>query len=115
MKTLAPEDATKQREIPPAPHHLSKKMREFWSWLHINNGTELTNNERLILAKAAEAYDESERCRRIIKKEGMTVLDRFQQRKPHPLLRVEMDSRAQFAKLLGNIYLNDLRGPSVWP
>jgi phage terminase small subunit len=87
-------------------------MKEFWLWAHSQNHKELTSDKRLILVKACEAFDEAERCRRIIKKEGMVVEDRFKQRKPHPLLTIEQNSRMQFSKLLDHLYLHVL---TPWP
>jgi hypothetical protein len=47
-----------------------------------------------------------------VKKDGMTVIDRFGQRKPHPLLTVEQNAREQFAKLV--MALN-LQASGSWP
>ena len=111
MPTLAKKDTTKASEIPKPPGHLSTKMKKFWTWAH-NIRDDLTEKDRLLLVKACECFDESERCRREIKKDGMTVTDRFGQRKPHPLLVVEQNSRGQFAKLIELLHLQ--QAPDAW-
>src|SRR5262245_9076343 len=108
MGTSGKKDETKPREIPPAPAHLSKRMKQFWDWVNNQNHKELSNDKQLILVEACEAFDEAERCRRIIKREGMVVEDRFKQRKSHPLLTIEQNARMQFAKLVQNLYLHTI-------
>ncbi len=49
-----------------------------------------------ILRVALEAFDRAQAARAAIDKEGMTVMDKFGQIKPHPLLPIERDSRAAF-------------------
>jgi len=49
-----------------------------------------------LLATTAAALDRSEQAREHVTVEGLTVVDRFGQTRPHPLLAVERDSRAQF-------------------
>jgi phage terminase small subunit len=110
MPTLVKKEATKPPEIPAPPRHLSTRMKQFWTWAH--GIRELSEKDRLLLIKAGECFDECERCRRAVKKDGMTVIDRFGQRKPHPLLTVEQNAREQFAKLV--MALN-LQASELWP
>jgi phage terminase small subunit len=49
-----------------------------------------------ILQVTCEAYDRAQKARDEIDKNGMTVLDKFGQVKPSPLLATERDSRAGF-------------------
>jgi hypothetical protein len=65
------------------PGHLSHTMKEFWT--HVHSVQNLTERERLILVKAAEAFDSSERCRKQIAKDWMTITDRWGEKNPHPL------------------------------
>jgi hypothetical protein len=66
----------------------------------------------------AEAYDRAQKAREAIDRDGMTVIDKFGQRKPHPLLAIERDSRAAFLAGLKalNLDLEPLRdGPGRPP
>jgi phage terminase small subunit len=110
MPILAKKEATKDPEIPPPPGHLSTRMKQFWAWAH--GVRDLSEKDRLLLLKACECFDESERCRRTIKRDGMTVIDRFQQRKAHPLLAAEQNAREQFAKLVQALHL---QASEPWP
>jgi len=49
-----------------------------------------------ILEQGLLALDRAESCRRQIDEDGETLTDRFGQKKPHPLLAAERDSRAAF-------------------
>jgi phage terminase small subunit len=51
-------------------------------------------HETELLVAAAEAWDRCRLAREAIARDGMTVIDRFDQVKPHPLLNVERDARA---------------------
>ena len=90
---------------PDPPPHLSKKMKEFWSGVfELNN---LQSHETLILVKACEAFDRPEQARRILKRQGLTYEDRFDQPRSRPEVAIERDSKALFAKLLGQINLHN--------
>lgn len=60
----------------------------------------------ILLQTAFEAFDKMRECQRIIEKEGMTVTDRFNQIKAHPLCSVERDSRSQFLQALKQLNLD---------
>ena len=60
-----------------------------------------------ILLKALEAHDRAEQAGRILKREGLTYQDRFEQPRSRPEVAIERDSRAQFAKLLDQAGLFD--------
>jgi len=97
--------ALNEAKTPNPPPHLSKKMKEFWRKafaLKIPQAHEL-----VIFNKACEAHDRAEQARRILKKEGLTYLDRFKQPRSRPEVAIERDNRAQFAKLLNQIHLHN--------
>ena len=83
---------TKKQEI---PSHLSKEAGEIFRDLcadyRINDTAGLK-----ILRVACEAFERAQGARIIIDRDGMTVKDKFEQTKPHPLLPIERDSRAAF-------------------
>jgi len=59
-----------------------------------------------ILKTALEAWDRSREAREAIDRDGPTFKDRFGCPKPHPLLTVERDSRAQFLQALKQLNLD---------
>lgn len=76
------------------PKTLKSEARRLWrevvSEYQIEDSTGL-----LILQTALEAFDRMRQAQNIIAAEGPTCLDRFGQKKAHPLLTVERDSRSQ--------------------
>ena len=95
----APAEAKK----PPPPRHLSKKMKALW--ISVFERKYLEPHEAMIFLKACEAHDRAEQARRILKREGLTYQDRFQQPRPRPEVSIEYRDRATFAKLLGQLNL----------
>lgn len=77
------------------PSHLSKEAKAIWRDIIEEYSIEDVAGLR-ILRVALEAYDRAQAAREAIDSEGMTVKDKFQQIKPHPLLPIERDSRAAF-------------------
>jgi len=65
----------------------------------------------LLLQTALEAFDRMREAQAVITREGLTVKDRFDQAKAHPLTVVERDSRAQMLAALKalNLDLEPLR------
>ena len=60
----------------------------------------------LLLQTAMEARDRMRGAQEAIERDGMTVLDRFGQRKAHPLLHAERDARAQMLTALKALNLD---------
>ncbi len=77
------------------PKHLSEKAKKLWKKLlseyQIDDTAGLS-----ILQAGLEAYDRAEAARVQIEADGLTILDKFNQTKPHPLIACERDSRAAF-------------------
>ena len=65
-----------------------------------------------LLTLAAPAWDRAEEARAEIDRVGPYFEDRFGQPKPHPGLRVEIESRRQFAALVRELNLDDLDPPA---
>jgi P27 family predicted phage terminase small subunit len=85
------------------PKHLSPDGRRLFSALqrdyHIADPAGVK-----ILTTLCEASDRTRSCREVIEAEGVTIRDKWNQTKPHPLLAAERDSRAQILqafKVLG--------------
>ncbi|OPY76218.1 MAG: hypothetical protein A4E63_00189 [Syntrophorhabdus sp. PtaU1.Bin050] len=78
-----------------APRHLSIDARKIWR--EIIDEYEIDDPAGLkILRVALEAYDRAQAARETIDRDGMAILDKFGQVKPHPLLAAERDNRAAF-------------------
>jgi phage terminase small subunit len=81
------------------PSHLGATGKALWTSLfrdyEIGDGAGLA-----LLRAAAEAADRAEGARLEIKRDGITVADRFGQRKPHPSIATERDARGQMIAAL---------------
>jgi P27 family predicted phage terminase small subunit len=96
-----------------APKHLSKEAKKIWKEILAEYSIDDAAGLK-ILRVALESYDRTQAAREAINKDGMTVTDKFNQIKSHPLLPIERDSRAAFLSGLKalNLDLEPLRnGP----
>ena len=59
-----------------------------------------------ILQTGLEAFDRAAEARQAIDTDGMTIIDRFGIKKPHPLLACERDARAQFLQAIKQLNLD---------
>ena len=88
-----------------APQHLSADARRWWRELQkeyaISDAAGL-----LLLQTACEAHDRMKSAAAAIARDGQTVLDRFDQAKPHPLLATERDARAAMMAALKQLNLD---------
>jgi P27 family predicted phage terminase small subunit len=89
----------------PAPKGLSTEARVWWQRLmkDYDIGDE---GGLLLLQTGLEAFDRARQCQEIIKRDGPMVLDRFGQRKSHPLLPAERDARSQMLAALRALHLD---------
>jgi hypothetical protein len=81
-------------ELPPPPH-LEDVEKKLWSDLTDIHCFDDAASVAL-LRTTLEAHQRARRCREKIDADGETILDRFDQVKPHPLLPAERDARAAF-------------------
>lgn len=88
-----------------APGHLSKEARKIWKQLTYEYGIDDAGG-LAILKTGLEAFDRATEAREHIKKEGMTILDRFGASKPHPLLACERDARSQWLAALKQLNMD---------
>ena len=63
-----------------------------------------------LLRAACESFDRSQQARRRIDRDGAVQTDRFGQRKPHALLQVERDARAQMIAAIRALKLAPAEG-----
>ena len=60
----------------------------------------------LLLRAALESFDRCEQARKLLKKEGLVIKDRFGQQKGHPAAAIERDSRLQMVRALRTLNLD---------
>lgn len=76
-----------------APATLSREAAAWWR--KITEEYEIADEAgKLILQTALEAFDRMRQSQEILKRDGMTVTDRFGQPKAHPMTTTERDARA---------------------
>jgi P27 family predicted phage terminase small subunit len=89
----------------PVPRSLSKAARRLW--LQVTTDFEVTDSAGLaLLTQALYAWDRCEAARALVDAEGAVVRDRFNQLVPHPAVRIERDSRAQFVRCMAALNLD---------
>lgn len=88
-----------------APRHLSPAAKAWWRRLLADFVLE-DEGALLILQTSLEAFDRLKAAQAEIKRDGATIVDRFGQRKPHPLLTVERDSRSALLAGLRALHLD---------
>jgi P27 family predicted phage terminase small subunit len=91
-------------ELPAAPSHLSKRAKGLWE--SITDEFLLAAHQFELLRRACEASDRADAALALLKKDGLTEMDRFGQRRPHPAVAVERDSRIGEARLLRELALS---------
>ncbi|MDX9788032.1 MAG: hypothetical protein RBT11_14705 [Desulfobacterales bacterium] len=77
------------------PDHLSSESKQIWNDIIVEHGINDPAGLR-ILRVACESFDRAQSARTQIDLDGLTILDKWGQIKPHPLLACERDSRAAF-------------------
>ena len=77
-----------------APAHLSLPARRLYDG--IRSLYELEAHDAAILVKALEAWDRAEQARQLVTEEGIVISTRLGERKPHPAIAIERDSRTAF-------------------
>ena len=93
-----------------APSHLLKATREWWA--SVLEKWELEQHHVRILTLAAEAWDRSTKCRRIIARQGLIVNDRYGQPRLHPAADEERRGKSLFSSLVKQLKL-DLEDPGT--
>ncbi|MBZ5500493.1 MAG: P27 family phage terminase small subunit [Acidobacteriia bacterium] len=87
------------------PKNQSKKARILWRELQAEYQIEDAAGLDL-LADYCQFFDRREQARVLIRQNGPTVLDRFQQIQVNPACRVERDSSAAMIKILRQLNLD---------
>jgi hypothetical protein len=92
----------KATETPQTFKLSDEKMVDVGKWI-----VRPRRHHRLLLTKAAEAYDRADEARAAIEKHGTTYLDRFDQPCARPKVAIERDSRLAFARLVRELNLSE--------
>lgn len=87
-----------------APSHLKPPTRAWW--LEVVTEYELESHHVRILTLASEAWDRGQEARKVLEKEGLTYIDRFDQPKARPEVAIERDARISFARLVRELGLD---------
>ncbi|MCR5941854.1 hypothetical protein FG152_13620 [Ochrobactrum sp. XJ1] len=93
------------------PSHLKKPTQKWFE--SVVDDFDLEPHHVKLLTLAAEAWDRSVAARRVIDKDGLTYLDRFQQPKARPEVAIERDSRIGFARLIRELALDCVESPET--
>lgn len=89
-----------------APKHLSQKAKRFFHELVSIHELDGDSEALSKLTTTLEALDRLTKARTQIDVDGMILIDKFGQKKPHPLLSIERDSRAAFLSGLKSLNFN---------
>lgn len=92
-------------KVQPPPKGLSTEAKT--TWQRVMKDYDISDEGGLLLLQTGlEAFDRMRQCQEIIKRDGPMVLDRFGQRKSHPLLPAERDARSQMLAALRALHLD---------
>ena len=95
----------KHAEISKPPAHLSREAKAWWKKLC--SEFELGDSTaQILLESALSSFDKWQSARRVLSKEGDFIFDRFHQRRAHPALQVERDSKILMLKSFAALHLD---------
>ena len=86
------------RNTPPQPpKHLSAVAKQFWR--SVCESFDIDSHSLDLLEVACVQLQRAEQARVIIAKEGMIIVDRFDQPKPHPGIEMERQASMAFVRI----------------
>jgi P27 family predicted phage terminase small subunit len=86
------------------PAHLSPSARQWWQTTV--EGYVLQEHHLRLLQLACEAWDEAQKARAQVEREGLTVSGREGGMRPHPCIAIERDARLAVARLVRELDLD---------
>ena len=89
------------------PKHLKAATRRWMQAILDEFDIDPTDGSFAKLILAAEALERSNEARELVNKEGLTVVDRFGQKKQHPACAVQRDFAALHARLMRELNLTE--------
>lgn len=96
------------KDTPKAPRHLRAATRRWW--LDVCRRWVLEEHHVRLLTHAGEVWDRGVEARAQIKRDGLTVPTKSGGPRLHPCVRLEVECRTQFARLIRELDL-DLEAP----
>ena len=94
-----------KNSVPQPPKALSREAKGWWR--RLTTEYEIGDHAgRLVLMTALEAFDRMREAQAVLATDGITITDRFDQVKAHPLTVVERDNRAQMLAALKALNLD---------
>jgi P27 family predicted phage terminase small subunit len=90
-----------RKPLPGPPTGISARAKRLFR--AVVRDYELSDAEVELLRCACEALDRADAAAKIVRAEGLTVLDRYGSPKTHPAVDVEARSRALFARFVGQL------------
>ncbi len=91
-----------------APEHLNPRAKKLWR--AVTADYPLGPDHLELLLRLAEAVSRLDAMRATLDAEGLTSPDRFGQARAHPLVVAEIQTRAQVARMLDQLGLDDDTG-----
>ncbi|MDQ2086489.1 P27 family phage terminase small subunit [Herbivorax sp. ANBcel31] len=86
------------------PIHLSRDMKKFYR--SVLADFNLESHHLILLTKACENLDRAEQARLEVEKDGLTTVDRYGSKKPHPCVKIEIDCKNSARLLLRELGLD---------
>src|SRR5688572_6720409 len=87
------------------PRHLSLPARRLFA--SVVELYELEAHDLAIFVKSLEAWDRAEQARELVAAEGLLITSRLGERKAHPAVMIERDSRTAFLSGMRQLGLDD--------
>jgi phage terminase small subunit len=100
-------------QTPEPPGHLSAASAGWWR--QVVRAYDLDPHHLLLLTAAAEELDTATQARRVVEREGPSVVDRYGQPRPHPMLEQARKSRQAFRLLVRELGLDVTTGANAEP
>ena len=95
------------------PPGLSDRAKALWK--AVLDRYELSSAELEVLRQACAALDRADEAARVVKREGVTVVDRYGCPKAHPAVETELRARALFAAHVRQLGVKATAPPAVRP
>lgn len=89
--------------IPVPPDHLTERAQKLWA--DTVDAFSLASHQLELLRRLCEASDRADEARELLAADGLTVVDRYGQVKPHPAVNIERDARLAEARLIRELAL----------
>jgi phage terminase small subunit len=91
------------------PGHLRPETRKWFKG--VLDSFELESHHLKLLLLAAESWDRIVQARLAIEKDGLFTTDRYGTLKPHPAVKIEIDNKVVFSRLIRELGF-DLERPN---